>query len=73
MVAPAHEIDVPPTIGFEPLVAYAYEMEGHTRFLVSTIGAYARNNRNQRCHHGFLMTVGIQSPNSEVELMRHHP
>ena len=64
---------VPPTIGCEPLVAYALEMRGHTSFMVRIIGVYARRDLNPRCHHWFLMTVEIQSPNAEVELMRHHP
>ena len=73
MVAPAHEIVVPSTIGFEPLVVHAFEMGGHTSFMVRTIGAYAKSDRNPRCHHPFVMTLEIQSPNAEVELMRHHP
>jgi hypothetical protein len=46
MVAPAHEIVVPPTIGVEPSVAYAFKMGGHTSILVRTIGVYAQRGGN---------------------------
>jgi len=57
IVAPAHWTVAPPTIGFEPLVAYAYEMGGHTPFMVRTIGAYAKSGGNPRHLHSFLVTL----------------
>ena len=48
-------------------------MGGHTSFMMRIVGAYAQSDRNLRCRHEFLKAVEIQSPNAEVELMRHHP
>ena len=48
---------VPPTIDLEPLVAYAFEMGGHTYFMMHTIGAYAQSGGNPRHLHSFLVTL----------------
>ena len=66
----SRRVVVPPTIVLEPLVAYAFEFEGHTSILVRVIGVHAQSDLNRGFHHKIPITLATRPSQGAVELTR---